>query len=90
MVTEYKWKEAKIILWCKEYDSDAYIGCKLHENDYYKSWTNQQGIPMQVEVMLKGIGGEYQLYAKGSDIELIGKSGYFRLAKDSNKTVNLF
>ena len=80
MVTEFKWDEAKIILWCTCYDSDAYIGCKLHENNYYKGWTNKNKEAMHVEVRMKDGNGLYSLYAAGDDIKNIGKSGYFRLA----------
>lgn len=80
MVTEYKWNEAKVILWCTCYDSDAYIGCKLHENNYYKGWTNKNNEAMQVEVHMKDGNGLYHLYAAGDDIKNIGKLGYFRLA----------
>lgn len=80
MVTEYKWDEAKIILWCTCHDSDAYIGCKLHEHNYYKGWTNKNNETMQVEVHMTNGNGLYYLYAAGDDIKNIGKSGHFRLA----------
>lgn len=80
MTTEFKWNESLIILWCSWSDSDAYIGCKLRESDYYKGWVSpktQQ--PMQVKVMLKTKAGGYEVYAEGSEIYNIGKSNQYRL-----------
>ena len=82
MVTEYKWDEAKIVVWCNMSDSDAYIGCKLKEQDYFEGWKNSRGELMQVEVRLREAGVP-RLYAKGEDIKLIGTSGYFRLAENA-------
>lgn len=72
MVTRYNWEQNEVVITCEWYDSDAYIGCKLKENGYYRDFK-------KVKVLLESKSGEYKLYAEDEDIMKIGKLNQYRL-----------